>query len=458
MAAAKTDLRTRLLGGADRELLRRVFQIGGPATLEAIFVGLASLFDTAQVGTLGTVAVSAVGLTNQPKFICFAGILSLNVGVTALVARRVGEEDYEGASETFRQCLFLCALFSLVILSAAFWFAEPFLRLAGARDDTIALSIAYFRHLLPGQFFQHLYLTSNAAMRASGNGRISLQTNLVSSVSNVCMNYLFINGHFGFPALGVRGAAIATSLSFVFAFFVALASLFSKKCRLRVRTRRGWIPTRSLLVRLRGVAVSALIENICLRVGFFIYSRIVAGLGTVAFAAHQISMNIANVSLLSFDGLGNAAAALVGQDLGAEKPERAQTAAETCVRLALVYAFALMLALGLLRGPIIRIFSRDPEVIVPATRILLILAASAFGDALCVVHAGALRGAGDTKFVAFAALISVTLLRPAISWALCYPAGLGIYGPWVGFFLDLWTRGILNTARFYRGGWKHIKL
>ncbi len=448
----------RLLGRPGRELLHRVYAIAGPATLEAVFVGLASLFDTAQVGTLGTVAVSAVGLTNQPKFICFAAILSLNTGVTALVARRVGEGDLKGASETFRQCLFLCFWISVIILSAAFFFAEPFLRLAGAMDDTIALSVTYFRWLMPGQFFQHLYLTSNAAMRASGNGRISLQTNLVSSVSNVCMNYLLINGHCGFPALGVRGAAIATSLSFVFAFAVALASDLSPRCPLSLRTRRGWIPTRNLMTRLRSVAVSALVENICLRVGFFMYSRIVAGLGTVAFAAHQICMNIANVSLLSFDGLGNAAAALVGQDLGAGKPDRAHTAAETCTRLALINAAALLAVFTLLRGPIIGIFSRDPAVVAPATNILLFLAASSFGDALCVVHAGALRGAGDTKFVAFASLLSVTLVRPFLSWVLCYPAGFGIYGPWIGFFLDLWTRGILNTRRFLAGKWKTIKL
>jgi len=458
MTAANIGLRGRLLGGADRELLRRVFKIAGPATAEAILVGLAGLFDTAQVGTLGTVAVSAVGLTNQPKFICMAIIISLNVGVTALVARRVGEKDYEGASETFRQCLFLCFALSAVILSAAFAFSEPFLRIAGAKEDTIALSADYFRWLLPGQFFQHIYLTSNAAMRASGNARISLQTNLVSSVSNVCMNYLLINGHFGFPALGVRGAAIATSLSFVFAFLVALVSLRSRACLLNVRTRRGWLPTRNLIMRLRGVAVSALIENVCLRVGFFTYARIVAGLGTVAFAAHQICMNITNVSLLSFDGLGNAAAALVGQDLGAQKPDRAHTAAETCVRLALIYSVGLMAVLCLFRGPIIRIFSRDPAVVVPATRILLFLAASAIGDALCVVHAGALRGAGDTKFVAFASLLSVTIIRPLLSWTLCYPVGLGLYGPWIGFLLDLWTRGFLNTLRFFQGRWKTIRL
>ncbi len=448
----------RLLGSPDGALLRRVYEIAGPATAEAIFVGLASLFDTAQVGTLGTAAISSVGLVNQPKFICMAAILSLNTGVTALVARRVGEGDLRSASETFRQCLFLCFWISLAVLSAAFFWAEPFLRLAGARDDTIAASVVYFRWLIPGQFFQHLYLTSNAAMRASGNSRISLATNLVSSVSNVCLNYLLINGHCGFPALGVKGAALATSLSFVFAFLIALKSDLSPRCPLSIRTRRGWIPTRNLLTRLQSVAVSALVEHVCLRLGFFMYTRIVAGLGTVAFAAHQICMNIANVSLMSFDGLGNAAAALVGQDLGAGKPDRAHDSAETCLRLAFLDAALLTVCFVLLRRPIIGIFSRDPAVIAPAVNILLFLAASAFGDALCVVHAGALRGAGDTRFVALASLLSVTLVRPLLSWALCYPLGFGIYGPWVGFFLDLWTRGLLNTRRFLQGKWKTIRL
>ena len=458
MTAVYSRLLRFLTGGADPELLRRVFQIGWPAMLESIFVGLAGLFDTAMVGTLGTTAVSAVGLTNQPKFVCFAVILSLNVGVTALVARRVGEGDMEGASETFRQCLFLSFAFSAAICTAAFLFAEPFLLLAGAKEDTIADAVVYFRHLMPGQFFQHLYVTCNAAMRCAGNSKVSLRTNTVSSVSNICMNYLLIGGNFGFPALGVRGAAIATSLSYIFAFFIAVSSLFSPECRLNVRTLRGWLPTRNLLTRLQSVAVGALVENICLRIGFFIYSRTVAGLGTVPFAAHQICMNIANVSLFVFDGPGTAAAALVGQDLGAKKPERARQIAESCVRIAILIGLVLMAGLAIFRGPLLLIFSRDPAVLAPSKNILLMIAASAVGDALCMSYAGALRGAGDTRFVAMASLLSVTLIRPALSWYLCYPAGLGLYGPWIGFLLDLWLRGLLNAWRFRQGNWQKIRL
>lgn len=447
-----------LTGGAELALLRRVFQIGWPATLEAVFVGLASLFDTAMVGQLGTSAVSAVGLTNQPKFICLAFILSLNVGVTALVSRRVGAEDRNGASKVFKQCLFLCLVASTVICTVAFLFAKPFLILAGAQEDTLADAVSYFRLLMPGQFFQHLYITCNAAMRCAGNSRISLRTNIVSSLSNICLNYLLIGGNLGFPALGVRGAAIATSISYVLAFAVALTSLLSPACRLNIHTYRGWIPTRKLFRQLYSVVSGALLENICLRIGFFIYSRTVAGLGTTPFAAHQICMNIANVTLLGFDGLGTAAAALVGQDLGANRSDRAQKAAETCVRFSILLAVALMCGLILFRRPLLECFSHDAAVLGPAADILIILACSMIGDGLCVSHAGALRGAGDTRFVAMASLISVTLIRPALSWYLCYPAGLGLYGPWIGFFLDLWTRGILNTWHFRQGRWKCIQL
>lgn len=452
-----TSILRLIAGDADSTLLRRVFRIGWPAMLESLFIGLASLFDTAMVGALGTVAVSAVGLTNQPKFICLALILSLNDGVTALVARRVGERDMDGASETFRQCLFLCFTFSVVICLSAFLAARPFLLFSGAKEDTIDLAVSYFRWLMPGEFFLHLYITCNAAMRATGNGKVSLRTNLVSSCSNIVMNYLLIGGHCGFPALGVAGAAIATSVSYFFAFLVAMGSLFSKKCPLEVR-RSGWIPTPNLLRRLKAVMFGSLTENVCLRIGFFIYARIVAGLGTTAFAAHQICMNIANVALLCFDGLGTAAAALVGQDLGAGKPDRAQTAAETCVRVSISMSIVIMVGLIVLRRPILLLFSHDPEVLEPAMVLLLFLATCSIGNSLCVTHAGALRGAGDTRFVAAVSLLSVTLIRPALSWYLCYPAGLGLYGPWIGFWCDLWLRGALNTWRFRRGKWKEILL
>lgn len=437
---------------------RQAFQIAWPATVESVFVGVAGLIDTAMVSSLGTTAVAAVGLANQPKFICLSFITSLNVGVTAMISRRIGENREEAVNRCFKQSLFLCLLITLCVCGGSFLFARPFIRAAGAKDDTVDLSSMYFRIVLIGQCFQHLCLTVNTAWRCSGNSRISMYTNLVSSVFNIIFNYLLIGGRFGFPALGVAGAAIATSLGNIIACLLAFLTLFSKNCRFRIFEFGGWLPSADVAKGLWQVSSSSLLEQICLRTGFFIYVLIVANLGTATFATHQICMNITNVTVACFDGFSIAAAALTGRYLGAESVDGAKKSVKACVRMATAEALVLWALFLVFRVQFMGIFSDDPAVIDQGAGILMIVGATMLADVMNSVYAGALRGAGDTRFIAAISLASTTLIRPAVSWILCYPVGLGLVGPWIALFIDLWMRGILSAVHFFRGKWTKIML
>ncbi len=443
---------------ARRSMVRRVLAIGLPSAGEAVLTGLTALFDVAMVGRLGSSAVASVGLTNQPRFICMAFVQSLNVGAVALIARRIGEGNSAEASRTLRRCLSLSLLLSFLVCGLSFCFARPFLFLAGCTEETIGASLSYFRFLLPGLFLQLLTMTAHSGLRCAGHSRIVLRTNLAANLVNIALNWLLIEGRLGFPALGVAGAAIATSIGHTVSFCLTLRFLLSPGCTLVVRAADAWIPTRDLLRRLRPVVTGAFAEHFCLRTGFFVYALMVARLGTVSFATHQIVMNLANVILLAYDGLAAASAALVGQGLGAGKPSESRLAVRISRELAVSSAAVIALFLTLFRIPVMHIFSAEGAVIQTGSRLLLLLAAACFGAALLTVYGGALRGAGDTRYVAAVSLLTTTLMRPLVSWILCFPLGWGLYGPWAALFLDLTLRAVLNITRFEKGVWETIRL
>ena len=190
---------------ASKEVYSIALKTAWPSMLETFLAGLVGLFDTVMVGalggTLGDDAIAGVGITGQPRMILFAAIFSLNIGVTAVVARRRGEEDKKKANETLMQSLIVCFFIVVVMGALGFFFARPLMLLAGAKEGTRILDFAvqYFKITSIGFVFSSLGLVMNAAQRGSGNTRISMYTNITANVVNLVFNYLLINGNFGFP-------------------------------------------------------------------------------------------------------------------------------------------------------------------------------------------------------------------------------------------------------------------
>lgn len=434
----------------------RAWNIAWPAMIELIMTSLATTIDTAMVATLGEAAVAAVSYSAQPRLLCLALIKSLNVGVTAVVARRLGEKNLDRASGCMRQAIVLSALISLFCCGLFFATAVPVLRLCGSMDDTISDAAVYFRWMLPGQVLQQIYMTINIGQSCSGNGRLSMKTNMAACSVHIFFNYLLIGGHWGFPALGLRGAALAGFLGNLAALAVAVECLFSKKSIYHVKTKTGWWPTGKNIYSLWSVSSSALLENLCWRLGLFICARIAASLGTLLYATNSICMNLIDTVLVGIEGFAVAAAALVGRELGAKKPGRAELVGRICFRMAFAYGLAMVAVLVGLRGPLMGLFSQDPVVLESGKVVLLIVAAATIPDVFMIVYAGALRGAGDTRFVASFSLLSTMLVRPFLAWLLTIHLGIGLNGLWLALLADFALRGTLNFFRFKKGRWKAI--
>ena len=410
------------------------------------------------VGTLGSYAISAVGLTNQPRLIVLALFMALNHGITAVISRRFGQKDREGANRVLRQVLLL-AFGTVVILSLlGMPAAQPLLRFAGAKDDTLPYAVDYFRILLIGIPAVVLTMNINAAQRGVGNTKIAMRTNLMANLVNCCINYLLINGHFGFPALGVRGAAIATVIGNYVGFAIAVRSLFRRDGFLHLDFRRSFKPDPEDLRSIFKVSGSACLEQVFLRIGFFLYAKIVAELGTDDYATHQIGMHILSLSFCFGDGLTMAASALVGRSLGQKRPDLAVMYGKCAQRVGFCIGLTLAVLFVTFARPIYMAFSRDENIITKGIPIIYMCAIVTAGQISQVIFSGCLRGAGDTLYVAITSLFSIALLRPAASYLLCYTAGLGLYGAWYGVIIDQYLRLILNGIRFSRGKWTKIEV
>ena len=441
-------------------MTKKAISVAWPAMTESFFVTLAGMIDTMMVAGLGSYAVAAVGLTNQPKFIGLTIFFGINVAVSALVARRRGENRRESAHEILLTATALTILLCAVITVLFVVFAPQIMEMAGSNEDTHEAAVEYFQIIMGGMFFNVLTMIINAAQRGSGNTRISMTTNLTSSVVNVVFNYLLIGGHLGFPAMGIRGAAIATVLGTVVSAGMAVHSLFRKSSYVRIpdMIRQKIRITRESLKSIWGLTYTSSLENIAMRIGFLATALLAARLGTDEFAAHNIGMNLLGLGFSFADGMQVAAVALTGRALGEGNKEEAKAYGGICQRIG--FLISVVLALLLLVGGrwYYSLYFTEAHILdmgVIITRYVMFIVLLQISQ---IIYTGCLRAAGDVKYTLAGALISVTLIRTAVTVLLVLVFNLGLHGIWLGVMSDQLSRFTLMRMRFRKGKWVDIRI
>ena len=441
---------------SNKAIYKKTFDIAWPSALESVLIALIGAVDMMMVGALGKEAINAVGIATQPKFIVLAPIFALNIGVTVLVSRRKGEQKQSEANAYLRNALLIGIGASFILSLSAWIFAKPFLLFAGANSDYLETGITYFRVIMVGNFFYSSGLTMTAAQRGAGNTKISMTTNLMANLVNLIFNALLINGLFFFPRLEVLGAAIATAFGNFVSFCMAYYSLRHKDRYLYLDLHESWRIDKKYVGDIMKISSSSLIEQMFLRMGFFMYAKSIAILGTIAFATHQLCMNIMSISFAFGDGLQIANTSLVGQSLGAKRPDMAKIHSKVTQMIGIIVGVILALIVVVFRKELLGLFTTDTAVIDMGKIPLLIIAVTILFQVPQVIIVGALRGAGDVKFVALLMLISVTGVRPLLAWLLCYPLGFGLIGAWIALFIDQMTRYTISLWRFRQNKWSKI--
>lgn len=453
-------LGNKLQGKYHKDTFQTAVNMAWPAIVESFFIAFAGLVDSLMVSSLGSYAVAAVGLTTQPKLLGLAFFFALNVSISALVARRRGEQRPGAANETL-----VTALVFIILAAAAFSvgfvaFASPIIHLCGSTAETHNGAVTYFRIIMGGMIFNCIQMGINSAQRGAGNTKITMRTNVTSNTINIILNYLLINGHFGFPALGIQGAALATVTGTVVGCVMSILSITKKDGFLNLSyiLKYKIKPTFTAFSSLIKVGYSVFFEQVFMRIGFMMTAIMAAKQGTDAMAAHQVGMNIMSLSFAFGDGLQSAAVALIGRSLGAKKPDLAKEYGRTCRLIGAGIAVCLV-AIYLFGGRwLYSLFFEEQHIIEIGVSIIHVIIFVVIFQICQVIYMGCLRGAGDTLYTAVASMISVTFIRTIVSYLGGYTLGLGIVGIWFGVLADQMSRFIFATIRFKQGKWVKIKI
>ena len=432
-----------------------------PAVLESFFVALAGMIDTMMVSTLGTYAVAAVGLTTQPKFIALALFLSSNIAVNALAARRFGQKNRENANKILYTAIVFVIISAVIISTVTFIGADQIIKWCGSNADTHEAGVTYFRVIQAGMIFNVLSLVINAAQRGCGNTQIAMTTNVTSSIVNIVFNYLLIGGNFGFPRLGMFGASLATVFGTVVACIMSIISISKNDCFLSIpyiikhKIKPGFDAFRSII----SLSFNLLLENIAMRIGFLTTSIIAAKLGTDAFAAHQVGMNLLSLAFSLGDGMQVAAVALIGRSLGEKDTEKAKHYGNICQKIGFIISIVLAVIMFFFGREIFSLFFNKADILdmgVLISRFIMIIVLFQVSQ---IIFAGCLRGAGDIKYCLWASLISVTIIRTLVTWSLAGGIlNLGLSGIWIGVLSDQLSRFIFLSIRFREGKWTEIAI
>lgn len=443
-----------------KETLKITIDMAWPAIVESFFVAFAGLIDSLMVSSLGSYAVAAVGLTTQPKLLGLALFFALNVAISALVARRRGEKKQASANEILLTAIFFIVIAAIISSIAFVFFASAIIGFCGSTADTHTDAVVYFRIIMGGMIFNCIQMGINAAQRGAGNTKITMRTNVTSNTINILLNYLLINGRFGFPALGIRGAALATISGTVVACIMSVASIFKKESFLSIPyiLEQHIRPTLSAFLNLIKVAYSVFFEQVLMRIGFMLTAIMAADQGTDAMAAHQVGINIMALSFAFGDGLQATAVALIGRSLGSGDPDLAKEYGRTCRLIGAVIAVCLVAIYYFGASGLYHLFFTEDHIVAIGVQIMHVIIFVVIFQICQVIYMGCLRGAGDTLYTAVASMISVTFIRTIISYFCGYVLGWGIIGIWMGVLGDQVSRFIFATVRFRQGKWVKIKI
>ncbi len=431
-----------------------------PSMLESFFVCFAGLVDSFMVSSMGPEAVAAVGLTTQPKFLGLSIFMALSVAVSALVARRLGQNDKKSANGILLTTLSLVIILAAVLSVVFVLFAPQILIWCGATPDTHSMAVTYFRIIMGGMIFNCIQICINSAQRGAGNTKITMRTNITSNTVNVIFNYLLIGGKFGFPRLGITGAALATVLGTVVSSVMSIISISKPSCFINIPyiIKEKIKPSFEYVKSIFNVGYSVFFEQILLRVGFMATALMAAAQGTYAMAAHQVAMNILSLSFAFGDGMQAAAVALVGRSLGQQDPETAKEYGRGCQRVGLIITIAMAIFYALSSEFIMTLFFDEVEIVEIGKTLVYAIIITVIFQVRQITYMGCLRGAGDTKFTAAVASISTTLVRSGFSYLFGYIFNMGIFGIWLGVVADQATRFTLASLRFKSGKWVNIKI
>ena len=439
------------------DLNRAILLLAVPMVLEMALESLFAVVDVAWVSRLGADAVATVGLSESMLSLVFSVAMGLSLSTTAMVARRIGEKDPEGGAVAAVQAIFLGLLVSLVIGVPCGIFAPNLLRLMGATPAIVAVGSGYTRICLGGSCAVLLLFLNNAIFRGAGDAAIAMRLLWVSNIINLILDPCLIFGWGPFPKLGVTGAALATFTGRSIAVIYQFYRLLKGTDRIRVLVRQIRVQF-DVLWRLVRVSFTGILQFAIAHTSWIGLVRIVSTFGAAAIAGYTIAIRIVIFVILPSWGLSNAAATLVGQNLGAQKPERAEKAVWRTGVYNMIFLGAVGVLFILFAEPIVGLFISDPAVVRLGASCLRIVSYGNLGYAYFMVMMQAFNGAGDTITPTIVNFFGFWLFEIPLAYLLAKPLGMRSSGVFFSIAIAESAMAAASAILFRQGKWKKQKI
>ena len=432
---------------------RAILLLAVPMVLEMIMESLFAVVDIFWVSRLGPDAVAAVGLTESFLTLVVAICIGLSMATTAMVARRVGEGDLDGAANTAVQSIVLAVATAVAVGIAGALLAPDLLRLMGASPSVIAQGSGYTRFLLGGCGTMILLYLINAVFRGAGDPAISMRSLWFANLLNIVLGPLFIFGWGPFPEMGVLGAAVATTIGRGCGVLYQLHALWRHRGRVEIRRRHMRLQP-DVMLRLLRISGPGIFQFLIATASWLALVRIISLFGSDALAGYTIAIRVLLFAIMPSWGLGSAAATLVGQNLGAGRPDRAersvwQTGFYNMGFMALVTVFFLVWG-----ETVIGFFTQDPGVLLYADQCMRVVSYGYIFYAWGMIMVQAFNGAGDTWTPTVINLLCYWVLQIPLAWALARPLGFGTAGVFWAIFTAESILAVAGMIVFRGGRWK----
>lgn len=436
---------------------KAIFLLAVPMILELIMESTFAVVDIYFVGRLGASAVATVGLTETYLFLLYSIAMGLSMAVTAIIARRIGEKNKEEAGISAIQSIFIAILASVPFSIAGIFFAKDLLALMGADEWALETGYRYTQWMLGGNGVIMLLFIINAIFRGAGDAAIAMRILWISNGINIILDPLLIFGLGPFPELGIEGAAIATNIGRGIGVLTQLWLLFKGGKHISAKLSQLYLNGKTMLSILR-TSLGGIGQMIVAMTSWIFIMRILADIGSEAVAGSTIALRIMMFTMMPAWGLSNAAATLVGQNLGAGNPERAESAVWKTGLYNMIFLVGVSIVYFFFNHSLMRIFTNDERVIEIGAEWLRILSFSYFVYGWWMVSTQAFNGAGDTRTPTKINLVFFWLIQIPLSYLLAIKLGWQHSGVFWAIFFSETAVGLFTLWLFTRGKWKTVKV
>lgn len=449
----------------DTEISKKIIRIAWPAMLEQLLACMASLVDTAMVGSLGAVATASVAVNISLVWVTNGLMGALSTGFSYMIARSVGEKKPQKTNSLGLQSITCAICTGLFLFVVIFCLHQALPVWMGAKEEVIPYARVYLRIIGYGMVPQSLAVVLSSNYRSTGNTRLPLILGMAANIGNIIGNFLLIyperdimsggrSIHLWGAGMGIKGAALATCASQVLLAAMMLMTMCRKKAAFRLTlSGKEYAVGKNTLLTLKKIGIPVLLERWTLNFGQVFITSMLASLGTVALSAHYLTAQIEGILYMPAFGMSYTATALIGQALGAGKKELAkQYMKYICFwSVVLIELFCIPVAWG--SYYIMQLFSSDAGVVMLGTKTLLVAALTEIFFSFFLVSSGIFRGAGDVRFSFFVSLIGMWGLRIGMIWAAIHLFHAGIVAVWIIVGIDCMVRMALCVLRLRSGKW-----